>query len=155
MEKLRSINHFKISIISQIIITFTCITMLISGCNASLGINNPIATLKNFEQHSDMVIRFAKLEIKQAQLNDYETYLKEGIETAIAKEPGVLTMYALQNESEPSKITILEIYENDSAYQAHIESAHFQKYKTGTLEMVKSLELIDLNPIVFGVKTDN
>ena len=33
------------------------------------------------------------------------------------------------------------------AYDKHIASAHFQKYKQGTLHMVKSLELTDQTPL--------
>ena len=99
-----------------------------------------------------MVVRFAKLEIDSAQLDEYMVFLKEGIETSIATEPGVLTMYGMQEQEDPTKITMLEIYLNDSAYQSHLNTVHFQQYKTGTLEMVKSLELVDLNPIVFGIR---
>lgn len=34
------------------------------------------------------------------------------------------------------------------AFQHHIQTAHFQKYKQGTLHMVKSLKLNDLNSLV-------
>ena len=46
-------------------------------------------------------------------------------------------------------ITILETYASKAAYESHIASEHFQKYKQGTLHMVKSLVLSDqtlLNP---------
>ena len=42
-----------------------------------------------------------------------------------------------------NQIRILEIYKNEEAYKNHIASKHFQKYKKGTLNMVKSLELVD------------
>ena len=44
-------------------------------------------------------------------------------------------------------ITILETYASREAYDKHIASAHFQKYKQGTLHMVKSLKLIDQTPL--------
>ena len=31
---------------------------------------------------------------------------------------------------------------------AHLQTAHFRKYKEGTADMVKSLKLIDTNPLV-------
>lgn len=95
----------------------------------------------------------ARLEIDSAQLDEYLMLLKEGIATSIATEPGVLTMYGVKERNDPTKITILEIYLNDSAYQTHLKTPHFKKYKSGTLEMVKSLELVDLDPVVFGVRT--
>lgn len=34
------------------------------------------------------------------------------------------------------------------AAQAHLQTAHFKKYKEGTAQMVKSLKLIDTNPMI-------
>ena len=70
-------------------------------------------------------------------------------------------MYALQEKENPCNITILETYASQEAYRSHIASAHFQKYKQGTLHMVKTLQLLDqneLNPsnkIVNYIKTQN
>ena len=52
------------------------------------------------------------------------------------------------SESNPCKIYILEVYADREAYQAHLQTAHFRKYKEGTADMVKSLKLIDTNPLV-------
>lgn len=37
-------------------------------------------------------------------------------------------------------------------YKAHLETAHFKKYKTTTQKMVKSLELVETDPIILGAK---
>ena len=62
-------------------------------------------------------------------------------------EPGVLTLFSMQTKEDPCKIYILEIYADQAAYQSHIQTAHFKKYKEGTAQMVKSLKLIDVNPL--------
>ena len=67
-------------------------------------------------------------------------YATEVGETSLRTEPGVLTMYTC-------KITILETYTSKEAYDKHIASVHFQKYKQGTLHMVKSLVLSDQTPL--------
>lgn len=127
--------------------------LVLIGCQPKTESSiDPIQTIQNFKENSDLVIRFAKLEIDSAQLEEYMVFLKEGIETSIATEPGVLTMYGVQEQDNPTKVTMLEIYLNDSAYQSHLKTDHFLKYKTGTLEMVKSLELVDLDPVIFGVR---
>lgn len=56
-------------------------------------------------------------------------------------------MYAVAEKENPCMITILEIYASQEAYKAHIASAYFQKYKKGTLRMVKNLQLIDQVPL--------
>lgn len=47
---------------------------------------------------------------------------------------------------------ILEIYADEAAYKAHLQTPHFLKYKNGTKEMVKSLELIEVTPLIPGMK---
>lgn len=36
------------------------------------------------------------------------------------------------------------------AYEAHIQTPHFRKYKDGTADMVRSLKLIDTMPLVMA-----
>lgn len=129
------------------------VMVIVVSCQTHKEQAFPIDIIRNFEQHEDMVVRLAQLEIDSSSLDTYKSFLKEEIEAAIALEAGVLSMYAVQDKSTPTHITILEIYRNDSAYQAHLSTAHFQKYKTGTQEMVASLELIDLDPVIFGIRT--
>jgi quinol monooxygenase YgiN len=47
-------------------------------------------------------------------------------------------------------IRIFEVYADADAYNAHLESPHFKKYKTSTQKMVKSLKLVESNPILLG-----
>ncbi|AMR28376.1 antibiotic biosynthesis monooxygenase [Hymenobacter psoromatis] len=101
---------------------------------------------------SSQVVRLARLEIYPAQLESYKAALKEGIETAVRVEPGVLTLYAVQEQANPTHLTLLEIYASPAAYQAHLKTPHFLKYKTSTQSMVKSLELINAMPLVPGMK---
>lgn len=74
-------------------------------------------------------------------------YATEVGEVSLRTEPGVLTMYAVGEKENPCKITILETYASREAYEKHIASAHFRKYKLGTLHMVKSLVLSDQTPL--------
>ena len=98
-------------------------------------------------QEKGQIVRLARLVIDSTQLENYKAALKEGIETAVRVERGVLTLYAVSEKNNPSHITILEIYANHEAYQSHLKTPHFLKYKNGTKDMVKSLELIETDPI--------
>lgn len=96
---------------------------------------------------ADGIIRLSKVEVDPAYLDEYMKFAAEVGETSLRTEPGVLTMYALQEKDNPCNITILETYTSQAAYRTHIASAHFQKYKQGTLHMVKSLQLLDQNEL--------
>lgn len=97
-------------------------------------------------------VRLSRITVDPARLPEYNAYLKEEIEASMRLEPGVLALYAVAEKDNPAKVTILEIYADEAAYQSHIKTPHFQKYKQGTLDMVKDLELIDTTPLIPGLK---
>jgi quinol monooxygenase YgiN len=105
-----------------------------------------------FAQENKKMVRLAKLVIDSTQLESYNTFLKEEIETSVKVEPGVLTLYAVAEKNDPTHITILEIYSDEHAYRKHIQTPHFLKYKNGTKNMVKSLELVETIPLVPEMK---
>lgn len=96
---------------------------------------------------SDGIVRLSKIEIYPQYLDEFMKYAVEVGEISLRTEPGVLTMYAVQEKENPCRVTILETYVNKAAYEKHIASEHFQKYKQGTLHMVKSLVLSDQKPL--------
>lgn len=104
------------------------------------------------QEENKQMVRLAKLVIDSAQLESYNTFLKEEIEASVKIEPGVLTLYAVAEKKRPTHITILEIYANEEAYKKHIQTPHFLKYKNGTKDMVKSLELIETIPLIPHMK---
>ena len=105
-------------------------------------------------QQKIQMVRLAKIEVDPAQIEKYNAALKEQMTTAISIEPGVLTYYAVADKSNPSHITILEIYADTAAYNAHIQTPHFKKYKDTVQHMVKSLKLTDVNLIGVAKKPD-
>lgn len=100
----------------------------------------------------DNVVRLSKIVIDAERIDEYNALLKEGIESAMRLEPGVLTLYAVSEKDAPEKVTILEIYADSAAYASHLQTPHFKKYKQGTLDMVESLELVDVKPLIPGLK---
>ena len=104
------------------------------------------------QEQSKQMVRLAKLVIDSTQLEQYNALLKEEIEISIQVEPGVLTLYAVAEKTRPGHITILEIYANADAYKKHVQTPHFLKYKNGTKDMVKSLELVETTPLIPSMK---
>lgn len=98
-------------------------------------------------------VRLSKIVVDPTRLETYNAYLKEEVEASMKLEPGVLTLYATAETERPNHITILEIYASEDAYQSHIKTPHFIKYKEGTLDMVQQLELIDTKPLIEGLRT--
>ncbi|WP_342360262.1 putative quinol monooxygenase [Terrarubrum flagellatum] len=100
------------------------------------------------QTNNEQLVRIAELEIDPAQLASYRTLLAEEIEASVATEPGVLMLYAMSIKDSPAHIRLLEIYASQEAYEAHLRSPHFLKYKASTSGMVRSLRLIEMDPII-------
>lgn len=104
---------------------------------------------------ADGIVRLSKIEVEPKYLDEYMKFAVEVGEVSLRTEPGVLTMYAVSDKENPCLVTILETYASEEAYRQHVASAHFQKYKQGTLHMVKSLQLCDQKPLNPASKLNN
>ncbi|ANK84409.1 MULTISPECIES: putative quinol monooxygenase [unclassified Rhizobium] len=98
------------------------------------------------------VVRMAELEIAAERLEAYRALLAEEIEASVALEDGVLSLSAVSIREAPSRVRILEVYADREAYEAHLRTPHFLKYKSETAGMVTSLTLIDVDPIAMRAK---
>ena len=103
------------------------------------------------------MVRMSEIQIDPARLDEYNAILKEESEASVRLEPGVISIFPMYQREHPTAVRILEIYASRAAYQSHIQSPHFQTYKTKTLAMVTSLKLIDMEtldpatmPTIFG-----
>ena len=96
----------------------------------------------------ESIVRISRIEVDPAQLPEYLALVTECGRESMVKEPGIYMMYSMQEKAHPERITILEIYADRAAYEHHVQTPHFQKYKQTTLKMVRQLDLLDQNPLV-------
>ena len=94
-----------------------------------------------------MIVRIAEIEVYPEYLEEYLSFANEVDRLSVEREPGVICLFPMQSVEDSTQIRILEIYASDAAYQAHLKTAHFQKYKQGTLHIVKSLKLPTMHPL--------
>jgi len=106
-----------------------------------------LSNIRVFAQQNGMIIRLSEIEIDSNYLEAYTKILREEAGASVRLEPGVISIFPMYQKENPNQIRILEIYASKEAYEAHLKTPHFQKYKTTTLKMVKSLKLVDMNAI--------
>lgn len=111
-------------------------------------------TFDSKSQNSNRVYRIAKIKVDINKLVEYKQALHEQMKAAIEIEPGVLSYTAVADKKDPTLITILEVYSNHEAYQSHILTSHFRKYKETVKDMVLSLELVDTDLVVNAKKSN-
>jgi quinol monooxygenase YgiN len=98
-------------------------------------------------QEGKMIVRLAEIEVYPEYLQEYLSYANEVDRLSVEREPGVICLFPMQSAEDSTQIRILEIYASDAVYQQHLKTEHFQKYKQGTLHMVKSLKLPTMQPL--------
>ncbi|MES2064606.1 MAG: antibiotic biosynthesis monooxygenase [Bacteroidota bacterium] len=127
----------------------TCLKLLFTLCiMVTLSSGNASA------QQDIRQFHIAKIEIFPAYLAEYKAALAEHAKTAVQVEPGVLSLQAVYDKAHPIQVTVFEVYASEEAYQAHLKTPHFLKYKNETLKMVKSLELVEVAPIAIEIKSE-
>jgi len=97
--------------------------------------------------YETMIVRLAEIEVYPEHLTEYLRFANEVDRQSVEREPGVVCLFPMQSAEDSTQIRILEIYASEEAYQSHIKTEHFQKYKQGTLHMVKSLKLPTMQPL--------
>ena len=98
-------------------------------------------------RHETMIVRLAEIEVYPEHLQEYLKFAGEVDRLSVEREPGVVCLFPMQSAEDSTQIRILEIYASEEAYQSHIKTEHFQKYKQGTMHMVKSLKLPTMQPL--------
>jgi quinol monooxygenase YgiN len=111
------------------------LTLLLVACSAATA------------QEKDMIVRIADVQIRPNRLAEYNAILKEEAEASVRLEAGVIAIFPMSQNENPAEVRILEIYASHEAYESHLKTPHFRKYKTTTLKMVKSLKLVDMDAL--------
>ena len=96
---------------------------------------------------TNMIVRIAEIEVFPQYLEEYLAFANEVDRLSIERESGVICLFPMQSAEDSTKIRILEIYASEEAYQQHLKTPHFLKYKQGTLHMVKDLKLPTMKPL--------
>lgn len=93
------------------------------------------------------MVRIAGIQVDADSVEAYKAILKEEAEASVRLEPGVIAIFPTYDERRPTEFRILEIYASRQAYESHLKTPHFERYKAKTLSMVKSLTLVDMKAI--------
>ena len=99
-------------------------------------------------------VRVADIDVDPDQLEAFTSAVKEEMDESVRVEPGVLAIYAVAEKDAPSRLRFFEIYADEAAYDAHLQSLHFRKYRATTEPMIRSRALTETVPIQLSSKMD-
>jgi quinol monooxygenase YgiN len=98
-------------------------------------------------------VRVADIEVDPAQREAFISAVKEEMDESLRVESGVLALYAVAEKDSPSRLRFFEVYADEAAYEAHLQSPHFRKYRATTEQMIRSRSLVETVPIQLSSRT--
>jgi hypothetical protein len=122
---------------------FLLAAVTFAACNKS----DMKMTNDQLQMTNALLVRIAEIEVNDGYLEQYLAAAHNVGTKSVETEPGVICIFPMQVKEQPNTIRIVEIYRDSASYQSHLQTPHFLQYKQGTLHMVKSLKLVDTNPL--------
>jgi quinol monooxygenase YgiN len=104
------------------------------------------------QENRSRYVRVAELDIDPTQVEAFAVATREVGQASVRTEEGCLVLYAVSEKDNPARVRVFEIYSDAAAYQAHLQTAHFKKFRATTDAMVKSRKLIDALPVSLATK---
>lgn len=96
------------------------------------------------------ITRLAKIDVYPRHFNAFVAAAKAVAQASVSQEEGVLCLFPMQVNQAQNKVYVLEVYQNQAAYQKYLQTPHFLKYKQETASMVRKLQLHTTTPLAFA-----
>lgn len=85
-----------------------------------------------------IVVRF---DLKPGARPGFEALVRENARSSVRDEPGCRRFDVLSPRDGSDSVTLYEIYDDRTAFEAHLETAHFATFRDGTADMIVGREL--------------
>lgn len=94
------------------------------------------------------MVRLAEVEVHSDKVDAFLRVADEVAQASVRTEPGVLALYPVRVKGTTSTFRVIEVYRDQEAYEAHLKTPHFLRYKEASLPLVASLRLLDTESLV-------
>lgn len=78
----------------------------------------------------------AELQVKPDSVVAFIPLILANAQTAVAKEPGCLQFDVTQQQDNPTKFALYEVYADAAAFEAHGEAPHVQEFFAAAKNMI-------------------
>jgi quinol monooxygenase YgiN len=76
-----------------------------------------------------MYIIVAPLQIKEGHKEAFVEAMLEDARGSMKDEPGCLRFDVVQDGTDPNRIWLYEVYKDEAAFQAHLQTPHFNQWR--------------------------
>lgn len=99
---------------------------------------------------NNLNVRLASVGVLKEKDEDFREAVFTNMKTSIEKEEGVLMMYAMTLQEDPTQWRFFEVYASEEAYQTHRDTDHFKTYISKTADCIyeKTLQVLSGDTLV-------
>lgn len=101
---------------------------------------------KKIEQTPETRNNLVIVEVKPESNQAFRELVLPEMAQSLNVEDGVLAMYAATEKDQPNRWYFYEIYANDTAYQHHRQTPHFEDYLKQSANMLQDKQFIAITP---------
>ena len=98
------------------------------------------------------LVHWAVLRAKPGTMREMMGMAARNVAPLSAGEPGTYALYGSMDKHDPNVVRLLEIYEDEAAYEAHVGSDGFRKYREERKPLLEDLVILPVDPIVLEQK---
>ena len=84
-----------------------------------------------------MYIILAPLQVKGEYKDQFVKAMLDDAKSSVNNEPGCLRFDVIQDAKEANRIWVYEVYEDEEAFQSHLNSPHFFKWRETTKDWLE------------------
>src|SRR5688500_18184713 len=89
------------------------------------------------------VVRMFEMQTDPARISEFDAVGRTNMDASIRLEPGVRAMHAVTRRDTPGSVVVLEIYDDENAYERHIATPHFETFLESSRPLVVSKKLVE------------
>lgn len=91
------------------------------------------------------ILRMVQVTLNPDAVQAFRRIVVDEMKQAMAKEPGVLAMYAASKKGQADTWYFVEMYADENAYATHRQTPHFQTYLKETASMVADKTMMEMD----------
>jgi len=101
-----------------------------------------------------MYVLVVTIDIKSQFKDRFMAEMLDDARGSVRDEPGCLRFDVIQDEKEPNRIYLYEVYADRAAFEVHMTTPHFLKWKHAVQEWLAAPPVVGAGPSVFPADGD-
>lgn len=101
-----------------------------------------------------MYVLVVTIDIKPGFEEKFVAEMLDDARGSVRNEPGCVRFDIVQDEKEPNRIHLYEVYKDRAAFDTHMTMAHFLKWKDAVQDWFAAPPVVGAGPSIFPADTD-